>query len=435
MKSLTSADRLSRTISRRTIVKGAGALALGTLMSPNVVRASSGKIKIGYIGCLSGLRAEFSVADLWTINQMKALVAKGLDVGGKTYEVEFVIRDNQSDVNRSASVASELVLRERCNLVLVADGDGALAIGELADTRRVPVISTMMPWEGLYAARGSTPEKGFPYTFHFFPSSASILQNYVGMWNAAGTNGRVGTIYLDHAVGRALMDPAHGLPAQMKQAGMTEVAAGAFQLGTTDFSNQIARFKDGNCDVLAGYMFQQHFVTFWNQVRQAGLTPKVCTFAAAFAFSSTMEALGKSGDGMTTDVFWTPSYPYKSSLTGIGARDLANQWQNESGKQWLQPLGYIHALWEVGFAALKQSTDPRDANAVRTSIANLDIETMAGRVNFKTTTKKSIADMPMAAGQWRFDAAAKFPFDLDIVYNALAPEIPVTANLRLLQNA
>lgn len=435
MKNSSHENALSQTVKRRTLLKGAGAVAAGAVMSPYVATAAGRKIKIGYVGCLSGLRAEFSVADMWTINQMKALVAKGLEVGGKTYEVEFVIRDNQSDVNRSATVASELVLRERCNLVLVADGDGALAIGELADTRRVPVISTMMPWEGLYAARGSTPEKGFPYTFHFFPSSTSILKNYVGMWNSAGTNGRVGTVYLDHAVGRALMDPAHGLPAQMKEAGMTEVAAGAFQLGTTDFSNQIALFKDGNCDVLAGYMFQQHFVTFWNQVRQAGLTPKVCTFAAAFAFSSTMEALGKSADGMTTDVFWTPSYPYKSSLTGIGARDLANQWQNESGKQWLQPLGYIHALWEVGFAALKQSTDPLDADAVRTSIANLDIETMAGRVNFKGTTKKSIADMPMAAGQWRFDEAAKFPFDLDIVYNALAPEIPVTAKLRLLGGA
>ena len=36
-------------------------------------------------------------------------------------------------------------MRERCNPVLTQDGDSARAIGELADTRRVPTISTMVP--------------------------------------------------------------------------------------------------------------------------------------------------------------------------------------------------------------------------------------------------------------------------------------------------
>ncbi len=93
---------------------------------------------------------------------MKRHLANGLSHNGKTYDVELVIRDNQSDVNRSATVAQELVLRERCNLILVQDGAAAIAIGELADARRVPTISTMMPWQGWMFPRGGNPDKGFP---------------------------------------------------------------------------------------------------------------------------------------------------------------------------------------------------------------------------------------------------------------------------------
>ena len=39
--------------------------------------------------------------------------------------VEILLRDNQSDPNRSVQVASELVLREKVDLMLVEDGDAS----------------------------------------------------------------------------------------------------------------------------------------------------------------------------------------------------------------------------------------------------------------------------------------------------------------------
>jgi branched-chain amino acid transport system substrate-binding protein len=39
--------------------------------------------------------------------------------------------------------------------------------------------------------------------------------------------------------------------------------------------------------------------------------------------------------------------PFKSSLTGQSAKALAADWESSTGKQWTQPIGYGHALFEV----------------------------------------------------------------------------------------
>jgi branched-chain amino acid transport system substrate-binding protein len=421
-------------LSRRTLLKAAGMTGLaaaGNLPLVNIAGAASNTIKIGWCGCLSGVRANFGEPDPWIHDQMRALVKNGLKIGGKTYAVEFVIKDNQSDPNRSAVVASELVLREKCDLILVEDGDAEIPIGQLADARGVPTISTMLPWQAWMFPRKSTPAKGFPYTFHFFWGADDVVKNYVGMWESVDTNKKVGTLFIDNPAGKAFGDPKHGLPAGIKQAGFDEVPTGFFQIASDDFSNQVATFKNAGVDIVSGFTYANHWVTLWNQAAQTGFRPEVCTIAAAFLFPSAVNALGPRGDGMSTEVWWTPAYPFKSSLTGQTAAQLAAAWEKSTGKQWTQPIGYAHALWEVGFAALRNS-DPKDNNSIRDAIKTLDLETVVGRVNFKGSPIKNVAVTALSGGQWRKTKDGKFPYELLIVNNGTAPFIPKQADLVLL---
>ena len=421
-------------LSRRTLLKAAGTVGLagaGNLPLVNIAGAASSTIKIGWCGALSGVRANFGEPDPWVHDQMKALVKSGLKIGGKTYAVEFVIKDDQSDPNRSSVVASELVLREKCDLILVEDGDAEIPIGQLADARGVPTISTMLPWQAWMFPRKSTPAKGFPYTFHFFWGADDVVKNYVGMWRSVQTNKKVGTLFIDNPAGKAFGSEKHGLPAGLKKAGFQEVPTGFFQIATDDFSNQVGTFKNAGVDIVSGFTYANHWVTLWNQAAQAGFKPEVCTIAAAFLFPSAVNALGPRGDGMSTEVWWTPAYPFKSSLTGQTAAQLAAAWEKSTGKQWTQPIGYAHALWEVGFAALRNS-DPKDNNSVRDAIKNLDFETVVGRVNFKGSPIKNVAVTPLSGGQWRKTKGGKFPYELLIVNNGTAPFIPKQADLVLL---
>ena len=80
-----------------------------------------------------------------------------------------------------------------------------------------------------------------------------------------------------------------------------------------------------------------------------------------------------------------------------------------TGKQWTQPLGYSHAIWEVGLAALASAADPKDKDSLKAAIANLSVDTIVGPVTFKDSPIKNVALTSLAAGQWRKTKNGRFP--------------------------
>ena len=132
-----------------------------------------------------------------------------------------------------------------------------------------------------------------------------------------------------------------------------------------DFTSQISAFKAAGCEMVVGNMIPPDFATFWSQAAQQGFKPKIVTIAKALLFPSVVQSLGARGDGLSTEIWWTPNVPFKSSLTGETARQIADKWQKDTGRQWTQPLGYFHAEFEVALEAFKKSGDPKDRAAVR----------------------------------------------------------------------
>lgn len=415
---------------RRALLLGSAA----AMTLPRFAIAQDKPLKIGYITALSGPRAPFGVADEWNLTRIRALLKDGLAVaGGKRLAVEIVVKDNQSDPNRSLQVASDLVLRDKVDLMLVQDGDAATPAGQLCDVHGIPMVSTMTPWQAFLFARNGDVRKGFPFSFNFFWGADDVLRTFVAMWNGVTTNKQVGTLYIDNPPGQAFADPLRGMPRVLHSSGYKESSGGFFKVSTDDFSNQVASFKSAGAQIASGFMFESHFATFWKQAQQAGFKPEVVTMAGAFLFPSAMKALGAAGNGMSTEVWWTPNVPYKSSLNGQTARELAADWEKSTGQQWTQPLGFAHALWEVGLGALKTAADPRDRKSVRDALKDMVMDTIVGPVDFKTSPIKSVARTALAGGQWRRNAdGARFPFELLVVDNALAKAIPVADSLKLL---
>lgn len=420
-------------ISRRRLIRS-GALAAASLPLFSVVgRAETRVLKIGYIASLSGVRANFGETDLWNVeNLIKPALADGLKINGTTYQVEILVRDSQSNMNRSSAVGNELLLREKVDLLLIQDSDAARALGALADSARVPTLSTMEPWEAWYAGRKGDPAAGFPYTFHFFWSVDHLFANYFAAWDSVKTNRKVGTFYIDVTAGQGF---SAAIGAGLKQAGYDEIAGGFFKIATDDFSNQVSAFKAAGAEIVTGLAYADHFSTFWNQAAQQGYRPEVVTVAAAFLFPSAIATLSERGNGMSTEVWWTPDFPFKSSISGLTARQLADKWETSTGKQWTQPLGYGHALWEAGLMALTKSADPKNRDAVRDAIAALNFESVLGPIDFAGSKIRNVAQTNLAFGQWRRNTVdARFPFDLRVTHNLSAPVIPVSEKFALLSD-
>ena len=387
-------------------------------------------IKIGYISPLTGSHAEFSETDPFVLKKMKALLGKGLEIGGKKYDVEIITKDSQSNTDRAGNLAAQLIHKDEVDLLLVQDSLSSITAADQGELNGVPTISTMMPWQAWMFPRKGDPAVGFEWSYHFFWGLEDVIGAYKEIWTSVETNKKVGGIYSADPGGEAFGSPDFGIPAALKTMGFGYVGTGKFQEGSSDFSPQIAKFKAEGVDIIAGHAHVPDFTTFWAQAAQQKLEPKVVTIAAALLFPSGLETQGDRGDGLTTEVWWTPNFPYKSTLTNQSAADLSAQYENETGKQWTQPLGYAHAIWEIGVEALKRAGDPHNREAVRDVLKTMKMTTIVGHINWADTPIKNVAKTKVVGGQWRL--GGKHKYQLLITNNESAPNIPVQAEVKLM---
>lgn len=417
-------------LSRRSALIGMGA-GFAALGAPAYLRAqSAATIKIGFVSPQTGQMAPFGETDGYAVDTVRRLLANGLEVGGKTYNVEILSRDAQSNPNRAAELAGELIQNEEVHMIVPASTtDVTLPVSEQAELFGVPAVSSGSPWQTVVMPRGGA-DKSFEWTYHFFWGLEDIIQTFVNIWGAADTNRKVGLLLPRNADGEVWGDETIGLPPAMRAAGFEVTVPSLFEVRTNDFSSQISAFKEAGCEILGGLVFPADLRTAAIQCAQQNFKPKVMTVAAGLLFPSAVEAMGSLGAGMSTEVWWTPAFPYKSTLTGQTSADIAAEWETTTGKQWTQPLGYSHANWEVIIDTLKRSGDPLDRSAIRDALAATDMQTLVGNVKFGTGPHPNVSKTPILGGQWR--KGEKWPYDLKIVETGLYPIMEPEAALEMM---
>ena len=99
---------------------------------------------------------------------------------------------------------------------------------------------------------------------------------------------------------------------------------GRYQVMNNDFTSQISAFKAAGAEIVVGNMIPPDFATFWSQAAQQGFKPKIVTIGKALLFPSVVQSLGARGDGLTSEIWWTPTFPFKSGLTGQSAKQLTD---------------------------------------------------------------------------------------------------------------
>lgn len=414
--------------SRRRLLQGLSAAGLGAAFPP-IALAQGKTIRIGYVSPQTGPLAAFGETDNFTLSQVREALKTGITVAGKTYPVEIIVKDSQSNPNRAAEVATDLINKDKVQLILcAATPDTTNPVGDQCELAEVPCVSTAAPWEAWYFGRGATPTKGFEWTYHFFFGLGDGIAAYTALWQKLPNNKTVGLLFPNDADGEAWSDKTHGLPPALQKAGYKLVDLGRFRPGTDNFTPQITAFKKAGVEIVTGVLNPPDFTTFWSQARQQGFKPKIATVAKALVFPAAVDNLGVAGDGLTAEVVWSRYHPFKSSLTGATSAQVADAWETQAKKQWTPPLGWIHALFEVGIDALKRSGDPFKAAVVRDAIKTTKLQTLAGPVNFSVGPVKNVSTIPLVTGQWK--QGGKFKMDLDIVSNEAAPTVPTNGKLR-----
>ncbi|WP_164662108.1 ABC transporter substrate-binding protein [Tropicibacter sp. Alg240-R139] len=412
-------------LTRRNLLKTGAAAAATGLAMPALAKNSS--IKIGYVSPQSGPLSAFSEADDYMISQFtKTAAAQGLNV-------EVVVKDSQSNPNRAADVARELIVRDEVNLICVASTpETTNPVCTIAEAEEVPVISSVAPWQPWFIGQQGNPGdpaswQEFDYVYHFFWGLEDNVSVFLNMWNSLDTNKVVGALWPNDGDGNAWSSGV-GMPPAAAAAGYQVIDPGRHQNLTDDFSAQINAFKQANADIFTGIPIPPDFTTFWTQARQQGFTPKIASVAKALLFPETIGQLGDLGHNLSCEVYWTPDFPYSSSLTGESNQELAAGFEAAAGRRWTQPVGFSHALFEVAADAIKRADDPTDGDDLAEAVASTNLNTVVGNIgwgkeNLPPFARKNVAKTPLVGGQWRRQDDGSY--DLVIVENGNAPDIPV----------
>ena len=434
----SSSDRCNR----RTFIKASAAtgaaLAMGSVFAPAVRAAKT--IKLGYVSPQTGPLAAFAEANNFIISNFQNAVKGGIKVGNADYPVEVVIKDSQSSPNRAAEVTKELIVNDKVDLMLAASTpETTNPVSTQCEIEEMPCVTTMCPWQPYFIGRQANPAGGppawkpFNYTYHYFWGLEDIIAVFTNMWAQLKTNKSVGALFPNDGDGNAWGDKQIGFPPVLDKLGYKLTDPGRYQNLTDDFTAQIAAFKKAECDIITGVVLPPDFTTFWNQALQQGLKPKIASVGKAILFPSAVEALGKNANNLSSEVWWTPHHPFKSSLTGQSAKALADAYEQASGKQWTQPIGFVHSLFEVAVDVMKRTSDVGDNKAVVKSIASTKLDTVVGPIawdgkNVPPFAAKNITKTPLVGGQWRHREANKY--DIVITDNKTFPAIPVGGQMQ-----
>jgi branched-chain amino acid transport system substrate-binding protein len=361
----------------------------------------------------------------------------GISIGGELWEVELIIKDNQSDFAQCGPQSEDLVLTDGVHALLSPDAPADLhdPTTVVANANGVPSIICGGPLEPWFfgSQNGSAPA----YTwFHGFaigePQPAPrdvdgytmvdtwfMYMDEVGALN--NTNGIAGLFASSDSDGIGWYN---AFPPLMESYGLTLVGVnetlGLFPMETTDYSTMVTAWKNANVEILWGNCPGAHFGMLFTECYAQDFRPKICLVARAALFPVDVISWGTTpplGWGIGTEVWWSPHYEFADGFEGIGTRtaaSLAADWDTETGGDPLNRAigsGYMGAQVMLDAISRAGSVDGDDIN---TALAATNLDTIKGWVNFDSTTHFSAC--PLSFGQWFYDGGE---FTLKIVASAL----------------
>jgi branched-chain amino acid transport system substrate-binding protein len=425
----TSAGGAPTTAGATTTTAGAATpttAAAATTTSASAAAETGDTVKLGYVIPITGASGAFGTACKWHASWFEQNVWKdGLVCGdGKKHPVNLSVADMQTDTNRAAQVAGDLITNTKVSLLGGSSGVAVPPVRDQAEALGCPCVTYDCPGEMWNDVQ---PKEGFKWNWNTWFIFKDMVANYLGLWGTFPTNKVVGTVFGNDATGIAFQK---GLVPAFTAAGYKVVDAGLYPPGTEDYSQMISLYKKEGCQILVGVPTPPDFSVFWKQSVQQGLRVKISTEAQAMLFPQGVEALGDLGKGQTVECWFHPSFGYKSTVTGLTSQEVADLYSQATNQQWTQPVCFF-GQFEIFTSILSRAKDPLNKDSIVEAIKQTKITTIGGPVDWTVNPEPysgwhNYCTKPITGAQW-VQGKGKYKYDLEIVVSATTKEIKTTA--------
>lgn len=371
-------------------------------------------IKVGIVipqtGVLTAFGAGTEEMTRYALDQINE--AGGMEVDGTRKKLKLVVADSQSDPEKARQVAQQLISDQNVDVMLTSHtADTTVPVSEACEKAGVLCLSVDTPDEAWAAS-------AHQYSYHAGFNTENELLCFLDAWKAAGVNGgKIGVMHADDAEGQAMMAAITDFAAAY---GYEVCDPGAYTPGTSNYSAMVRRLKEENCEIVAGVMLTSDFGTFYRKLKASGYLPEVCTVAKAALFEEDVAAAG--ADRLCSEVWWTPEYPYVSSISGESCEAIGQQWMKLTGDHYVSALaGYDYANVEILYQILKEAKS-LDIEKLCAAADALDTETVIGRIHFN---EEHYSVQNLVTGQWIYNEDGTW--SQYIIANTQVPDCPVTS--------
>ena len=442
--SASPADGVSRRGLLRAAGTGASVLGVGGLLqacSSGIKGAGGGTAKgitIGWIHPLTGPLSGFGAPDNWVISKIKQTTpyGKGFKIGSKTYPVTIKSYDTQSSPSRAGDLARQAILTDKVDLLLASSTPETVnAVASQAESLGTPLICANIPWEAWYLnlfPHGNpqhATEKA-KYVVMYFLGAEHLVKAFIPMWDRIHsqlhTNKVVAAAFPNDSDGnafRAVFPPiARGRGLQVRH--VAGIHRRHHELLLDDLAVQGARRPTSSPTCRCRLTSPRCGSSRCSRASSPSWrpSPRYCcsrptpTPSASLAYN------------VATDAWWVPSLPWKSSFTGETCQQMANEFEAATNGQWNSNISN-YSLFEAAHAALTSVSDPHDKNEVAAAIHKVNIQALAGPLNFASGgPAPGVAITPPVGVQWQ--KGTKFQLEMQVVDNTLVPQAKITADLK-----
>ena len=390
-------------------------------------------IKLGLVSPKTGNFATFAIADDWYVARAKDALKAGIVTGdGKQRQIQIIVADSQSDSNRAAQVAGDLINNSSVDMLLASGTpDTANPVADQGEAGGTPTLLSFAPWQACFIRNGKL--QTFKWAYGNMLGSEETIASFTDAFDTSGvaTNKKVGMLFQNDADYQGWMDPS-AAPLVFKQKGYTLVVPDPYSVPAEDFTKQISQFKNAGCEIICGTNDPPWFSNFTKQALQQGFQPKFISSGKALIFPQAVVTYPNNGLGMIGEAAWHPSWKIKDTLSDLDSQGLADDYEAKTGQQWTAAIG-CYAKLEWAIDVYKRATNPEDKSSVVTAILATNNTFQQGKIDF-TSPVDANSFHPIAnnyksnigAQQW-IKGTGKWPVEPVVVSNAAAPGTTVQA--------
>ena len=387
-------------------------------------------IKIGYVNPTTGSLAGNGEGAQWVIDQITNWVAEqgGIEIDGEMKQIEVILYDSASDSSQCAEMAQKLAEEDEVDMMIaIQTPETVIPVASTAERYGIPCVSIQAPVNPVAAnvAGGTECE----WVFHAFWTIENVYECHKALWTAAGYGPgqgyKVGLCFATDADGTAWHDI---FVEKLPEDGYVVVDPGQYPSGSNDFTSLANTFKQEEIDILAGTNIPPDFLNVYKACLAAGVEVGCITMGKCCLLPGDVSVLENDTQGLAqgimTEVWWTPNYPFSSALTGVTSAELGAAYLADNGGDMPQPAGYAYAALEIAVNAL-MNAGTSDPEAIRDALAATDLDTIVGPIKYDQDMQGlKYGDTVIAGGQWQLqdDGTEKLVVIDNTVYDVIAVE-------------